>query len=137
MVIPSDGQNVVPADFLALHMVEFVLVIQAGEGLDFVVDLGEHDEEASGVLLVIRATFGKVATNIFVHTRILVIGCYELPDFNDHVIAKGFYIHVWKLTGQEITKKVELGLMSVHGSRPFLLEKVEETVDKGVVSVGA
>ena len=67
-VVASKGQNVVPANFLALHMVELVLVIQAGERLNFVMDLGEHDEEASGMLLVIRAAFGEVATNIFVCT---------------------------------------------------------------------
>ena len=58
VVIPSEGQDVVPADLLALHVFELILVIQAGEGLNFVVDFGEHNEEASGVLLVVRAAFG-------------------------------------------------------------------------------
>ena len=58
VVIPSKSQNIVPADFLTLHMVELILVIQTGEGLNFVVDLSEHNEEAPGVLLVVRAAFG-------------------------------------------------------------------------------
>ena len=58
VIVPSEGQNVVPADLLALHMFELILVIQASEGLNFVVDLGEHNEEAPGVLLVVRAAFG-------------------------------------------------------------------------------
>ena len=58
IVIPSEGQDVVPAYLLTLHMVELILVIQAREGLNFVVDLSEHNEEASGVLLVVRAAFG-------------------------------------------------------------------------------
>ena len=66
-----------------------------------------------------------------------MVGCYELPNLYDRVITEGFDIHVWKLTGQEITKKVELGLMSVHGSRTFLLKKMEEIVHKGVISIGA
>ena len=137
VVVPSESQDVVPAYLLTLHMVELILVIQAGEGLNFVVDFGEHDEEASGMLLVVRAAFCEVATNIFVHAGIIVIGCYELSNLDDHVIAKGFHIHVWKLTGQEIAKKVELGLMSVHGSRPFFFEKMEEIIDEGVVGVRA
>ena len=78
IVISSESQNVVPPDLLALHMVEFILVIQASEGLNFVMDLGEHDEEAPGVLLVVWAAFCEVATNIFVDTGIAVIGCHEL-----------------------------------------------------------
>ena len=58
VVIPSKSQNIVPADFLTLHMVELILVIQAGERLNFVVDFSEHDEETTGVLLVIWAAFG-------------------------------------------------------------------------------
>ena len=99
VVIASEGQNIVPTDFLALHMVELVLVIQAGEGLNFVVDLGEHDEEASGVLLVVRAAFSEVATNIFVNTRVVVVGCYEFSNFNYDVIAEGLHIDVRELTG--------------------------------------
>ena len=58
IVISSESQDVVPAYLLTLHMVELILVIQAGEGLNFVVDLSEHNEEAPGVLLVVRAAFG-------------------------------------------------------------------------------
>ena len=58
VVIPSEGQNIVPADLLTLHMFELILVVQARESLNFVVDLGEHNEEAPGVLLVVRAAFG-------------------------------------------------------------------------------
>ena len=137
MVIPSKGQDVVPSDLLTLHMVELILVVQARESLNFIVDLGEHDEEAAGALLVVRAAFGEVATNIFVHARVVVIGCYKLSNLNYHAIAKGFHIHIRKLTGQEIAKKVELGLMSVQGPGTFLLEKLEEAVNKGVIVIGA
>ena len=47
-----------PAYLLTLHMLELILVIQASEGLNFVVDLSEHNEEAPRVLLVVRAAFG-------------------------------------------------------------------------------
>ena len=87
--------------------------------------------------MVVWATFGKVTTNVFIDTGVMVIGCHKLLNLDNHVVAEGFHVHVWKLTGQEITKKVELGLMSVHGSRPFLFKKMEETVNKGVVSVRA
>ena len=58
IVVPSESQNVVPAYLLTLHMFELILVVQARESLNFVVDLGEHNEEAPGVLLVVRAAFG-------------------------------------------------------------------------------
>ena len=132
-VVPGESQNVVPSNFLALHVVELVLVVQAGERLNFVMDFGEHDEEASGVLLVIWATFGKVATNIFVDTGIVVVGGCKLSNLDDHTVTEGFDVCVWKLLGQEVAKEVKLGLMSIHGAGAFLLKKMEETVHKSVV----
>ena len=64
-----------------------------------------------------------------------MVGCYELPNLYDRVITEGFDVHVGKLTGQEITKKVEFGLMSIHGPGMFLFKWVKEVVHKGVLVV--
>ena len=57
---------------------------------------------------------------------------YKHLDFYYGMVAEGFNIHVWELTGQKVVKEVKLGLMSVHGAQAFLLKKTEETVHEGV-----
>ena len=83
------------------------------------------------MLVVVRAAFGEIAADIFVDTGITVIGCHELLNLNHRKVTEGFHNRIGKLTGQEVAKKVELGLMSIHGLGMFLLKKVKEIVHKG------
>ena len=56
MTIGHKVKCVLTLNFLAVHVVvELFLIVQTGEGLNFVVDLFEHHEEISGTFLVVWA----------------------------------------------------------------------------------
>ena len=65
-----------------------------------------------------------------------MVGCCKLSNLDNHAVAEGLHIHVWELARQKSAKKVKLSLMGVHGLWTFLLKKMKEVVDKGVVVVG-
>ena len=130
-----ESENVVPANALLFHMVELLLVVQTGEGLNFVVDFLEHREEAPGTLVIVGRAFGEIAKDILIDAGVAVVGGCKLANLDHRAVAEGLCVDVWKLTGQEITKKVEFGLMSVHGAGAFLLKKMKETVHEGIVII--
>ena len=105
VVIPSESQNVVPAYLLVLHMFELILVIQAGEGLNFVVDFLKHCEEASGTLVVVGQAFGKIATDVLIDAGVAVVGGHKLANLDDRAVAEGLCICIQELTGQEVCKE--------------------------------
>ena len=79
----SQLKDILPGEFLLLHVLQLFSIAQTGQSLELIVCFAKHVEHRNGAFLVVFATtVSKSSAKIAVQLGIPVIGLFQLLDFS-------------------------------------------------------